>query len=1004
MWCALRLSRPPDGYVALGSLNTFRTTSPRFWLPRALAVLALIAASCSVPSFQFSDTATEHCSNSISDEGETGIDCGGTCPGCPAGATCSVNNDCLGNQCVDSVCQDASCTDGVRSGSETDQDCGGGACAPCGSGLACVADRDCTSGVCMAGFCAQPSCSDALKNGDESDLNCGGSCPACLPGQKCKLPSDCSGGDCTNGSCSLTCLDGKGNCDGDASNGCETNLKTDTEHCGACETPCSLAHASAACSGGSCVVLNCTAPFADCDGDPSNGCETNTSTDAGNCKGCGLACVGVNGTSTCVASACQISCDANYADCDGDPSNGCEKKVDGDALNCGACGKVCDAGNGTPNCVLGKCGVSDCPAGFGDCDGDPKNGCEVNLTKDAGNCKVCGSKCEVANNTPACVASACTVGTCDATHADCDGKASNGCETNIATDASNCGVCSKVCGVANGTSKCENKLCKVSNCTAPWADCDGNGTDCETNTSSNGSNCGGCGANGLNCNTVYGPLNATGKCVASACQLDKCAANFADCNANPDADGCEANLKTSSGNCGGCGSVCQAPNGSNACTGGTCVPNCGTAFGDCDGNVKTGCEAVLAKDVNNCGGCAIACQQLNATNVCSGSACSPTCSQTYFKSCDGNNNNGCEIDMRSSKANCGACAKACADNFTSTNNCVNSTCSPVCTTNHADCDSNPQNGCETPTATDPVNCGGCNVQCKTQNASGTTCGGGACNPTCSNGWAACSNPAAGCLTSIDTAAHCGNCATSCSGTSPFCVSRVCTHNLNIGVVNADTVGSSTANGASLILPHNLQTSAASNAYRLVVVGVTGFGNGTSSLPLGVKYDNVDMQLAKAYPPGNQISAAIYYMQSAALPASTGTYNVTVTSSGTNSFVLTANVVEFINVEQASGALDAFGGESTNSSCTTHSPSDTVSVGTAGDFIYGIAGVYGSATGMTNLLASGQTLTAQSTVSSLGTVAGYLKSTTTGTKTFAWTIDACSSSAQSLMSIKPALTP
>ncbi len=975
-------------------------------------MLALVIASCSVPKFQFADEspATEHCSNQISDEGETGLDCGGTCPGCPAGGTCLVNTDCVGNECINGVCQDASCTDGVQSGSETDADCGGGSCSACASGQRCLAARDCTSGVCLAGGCAQPSCTDGLQNGDEGDIDCGGACSTCLPGQQCKIPSDCAGGDCTKGTCSLTCLDGKGSCDGDLSNGCETNLKTDAAHCGACDTPCNLKHATAKCSGGSCTVDECVAPYADCDGDPANGCEVNTSTDPDNCKGCGMGCPAVNGVASCVASACLIDCTAPYADCDDDRSNGCEKKVDSDALNCGACDKVCASENGTPNCVQGKCGVSDCPPGFGDCDGDPKNGCEVDLTSDAGNCKVCGSVCPGANNQPACVNSACTVGTCDANHADCNSVVKDGCETNIVSDASNCGVCSKACVIGNATAKCENKQCKVNTCTAPWADCDGNGTDCETNTSTNGSNCGGCGSNGLNCNTVYGPLNGTGKCTSGGCQLDKCAANFADCNGKPDVDGCEANLKSSGANCGACGTVCQAPNGTNTCTSGACVPSCGSTSGDCDSNVKTGCEANFSKDVNNCGGCAIACLQTNASNVCTGSTCSPTCSQSYFKSCDGNPNNGCEIDTRSSKANCGGCGKACADNFTTSNVCTGSTCVPSCTSDHGDCDGNPVNGCETPTLTDAANCGGCNVQCQTQNASATSCGGGSCAPTCNDGFAACSNPAAGCLTSIDSAAHCGDCATSCSGATPFCAARVCAAHLDIGVVSSSAAVSSTVTATNLTFTHTLQTSATANPYRLVVVGVTGFGNNASSLPTGVTYGTAANPIAMtkvgpagSYLSGNQASAAIYYIQSASLPAAAGTYNVIVKSSGNNSFVLTANVVEFINVEQATGALDAAGGGNTGSCSTTVPLSSSVNVSVAGDFIYSILGVNGTANG-TSLLSSGQTLAAQNKSVNLGTVAGYLKATTTGSKAFAWGVDSCSASVQALMSIKPAVTP
>lgn len=991
-------------------MNALPFTPPKHWGLRALLVLSLVAASCSVPDFEISSDAgavgPSHCKNQISDQGETGLDCGGNCPACPAGGSCLVNNDCAGNECLGGICQDASCTDGVQSGSETAPDCGGGACSPCAPALGCLAGRDCASGVCLSGTCAQPSCSDAIQNGDESDKDCGGACPTCLPGQRCKLATDCAGGDCTNGTCSLTCLDGKGDCDGDTANGCEANLKTDADHCGACDTPCDLPHASALCNGGKCAIDQCTAPFADCDGDPSNGCEVNTTTDAVNCGGCGTVCSAINGAPSCANSQCQITCTGSFTDCDDDRVNGCETDTSKNVNNCGACGKVCDTTGGSAKCTAGVCSISNCTGGLGDCDTNPLD-CETDERTDVNNCGGCGIACVIPNGVPSCVASACKVGSCSPGYADCDGNPKNGCEINIANgDLKNCGACNAPCAIGNATAKCENKVCKVSTCTAPFADCDGNGTDCETNTSTSTANCGGCtaAAEGLNCNTVYAPVNATGKCVTGGCTLDKCALNFADCNSNPSLDGCEANLKTNSSNCGACGSQCLAPHGSNTCTSGTCVPSCGATFGDCDGNVKTGCEAVFASDANNCGGCGTVCQQTNASNVCSGGACSPTCSQSFFKSCDGSNNNGCETDDRTSKANCGGCAMPCLDNQTSSNNCSGSTCLPVCLSNHGDCDGNPNNGCEASTATDAANCGACGVKCLLQNASASTCSAGGCLPTCNNGFAACSTPAAGCLTSIDTAAHCGNCATSCTGGTPFCVSRVCAAHLDIGVVDT-AFGNTTASGQNLILPHALQTSAAANAYRMLVVGVTGFGNGQSgSEPSSVLYNGVTMLLAKQVFSGNQSSASIYYLQGSSLPANAGTYDVSVnTTSGSNSFVLTANVIELINVEQATSGLDGVGGSGTGSTCASHHPSDSVSVSVAGGYVYSLAGVSGVGTDA-NANTSGQTVTEQTTVGSLGTAAGYLKAPAAGPRTITWTLANCGASAHALMSIKPALTP
>jgi hypothetical protein len=47
-------------------------------------------------------------------------------------------------------------------------------------------------------------------------------------------------------------------------------------------------------------------------------------------------------------------CDSGYADCDGNPVNGCETSTDTDASNCGACGKACKVGG----CSLGVCEIS----------------------------------------------------------------------------------------------------------------------------------------------------------------------------------------------------------------------------------------------------------------------------------------------------------------------------------------------------------------------------------------------------------------------------------------------------------------------------------------------------------------------------------------------------------------------------------------------------------------------------------------------------------------------
>ena len=96
----------------------------------------------------------------------------------------------------------------------------------------------------------------------------------------------------------------------------------------------------------------CPVRFADCDGDPSNGCETNVRESPFHCGACRVGCVRPNAVMTCASGVCVRSrCDPGYADCDADGANGCEVML-GTSANCGTCGVGCDV---TFRCVGGRC-------------------------------------------------------------------------------------------------------------------------------------------------------------------------------------------------------------------------------------------------------------------------------------------------------------------------------------------------------------------------------------------------------------------------------------------------------------------------------------------------------------------------------------------------------------------------------------------------------------------------------------------------------------------------
>ncbi|WP_438033512.1 hypothetical protein [Sorangium sp. So ce204] len=927
----------------------------RFALLRAFSAAALTAgifaaaASCSVPDFEFASVSgpPAHCTDDAQSDGETGLNCGGECDPCPLGSGCAASRDCAEGECIDGVCQEAGCMNDARDGSESDVDCGGSCDRKCATDQTCNRASDCESGVCQDGECVAPTCTDGVPNGTESDVDCGADCGGCQDGRSCRSSGDCLSDDCIDGVCGPTCPDGYANCDRLTEGGCEINVRTDADNCGSCGQKCALPHATAECQGGACKVKACEAPYADCDGDPENGCEVNTATDSSHCGGCEELCPAVNGDAYCEASECKVECDTGFTDCNGQVDDGCERATTRDVLHCGGCGIACvpEAG-GRPWCRDGVCGETICPAGRGDCNGDPEDSCEVNLAADPENCGTCGGLCTVANGTGKCTATGCAIGSCEPGFADCDGSYDNGCETSTDTSLSHCGACGETCTIAGGTPKCEGGDCKVRTCNSGMGDCDGNPDNgCETNVNSNQTHCGACAAaGGVNCNTIY--ANATATCQTGACSFVGCKADYGNCNSSL-TDGCEANVRTDEGNCGACGTQCNIIHTtSNLCLDGTCNPVCTSAQYDDCGVPRNGCNIDLWDDENNCLGCNLVCQSGAsahvASNQCSSSGCNPVCSGLW-RNCDGNGMNGCEKDVSGD---------------------VNA-------------------------------CGACNTQCLQAHASATACTAGTCVPTCDPGWKACGDPSGGCTTQLGTASNCGDCGHVCSGTRSICSNGNCVVSPDIVVVNSGTTGTLSTIGNSapnINVSHALQTPRDND--RMVLVGIVASEN--SLAPVSVTYDGTPMTLFNTRQADNNSAAHIYYLLDSQLPAATGNKPVVVQMASSNTWgVYFANVVELKAVHQSNPFASA---TTTGIHTNTTDCSGTVSRGVStnfsatNSFVYTVMAARNGNTGATiSPTAATSTMNRRLTdPTTMVALAGYLVASSN--TTISWTVSGCYSTA------------
>ena len=172
---------------------------------------------------------------------------------------------------------------------------------------------------------------------------------------------------------------------------------------------------------------------------------------------------------------------------------------------------------------------------------------------------------------------------------------------------------------------------------------------------------------------------------------------------------------------------CSLSNATPVCVAGNCeVDTCDAGFDDCDLDPGTGCEADLGTDLANCGACAAVCAPANATGDCLGGQCDIFACDEGFEDCDTDTLTGCELFTDGGDINnCGGCGVVCAP-ANATGDCAAGECNiAACDAEFENCDNDSSTGCEISTVSDVGNCGGCGIICSLSNAT-AGCAASAC--------------------------------------------------------------------------------------------------------------------------------------------------------------------------------------------------------------------------------------------------------------------------------------
>jgi hypothetical protein len=369
---------------------------------------------------------------------------------------------------------------------------------------------------------------------------------------------------------------------------------TDLSHCGACNRACTAGTNARA-------ALRRRAParppavssgFADCDNNPANGCEANTVTSPTVRRlRQHVPALHQRDATVCAQGACGFTCRTGFGDCDGDARNGCEVNTPHERRELRRLRRE-RARAPTASARLHEsstCALV-CAAGFGDCDSDPATAASAPsppTTPTAAPATAPAPRAPSARN-----------GTCHVAVRRGHHLLQRRLRQPPAPDAAHCGACGRVCPTpptarrpasgACGRRRAATRASATATATPPTA--------ARPTSTPAAQHCGASAA------TRAAPRTPRRPATAGVCSVS-CAAGFADCDRDVD-NGCETSTRT----------VSQLRrlrprvhrrqrDGHLQRRAPARCRHCNSGFANCNNSAADGCEVNTTNDNANCGAC-----------------------------------------------------------------------------------------------------------------------------------------------------------------------------------------------------------------------------------------------------------------------------------------------------------------------------------------------------------------------------------------------------------------